>query len=203
MSAVYLAAEQIKPDIIIQLGDSVDFYAHAKFARSHNICTPEEEQLEARQFMENFWKNLKNASPNSECIQLLGNHCVRPMKRIAEKYPELMSFVSLKEYFTFPGVTTNHDTRQEVEIDGVIYTHGHFTQPGAHMRYYLKPVVHGHTHRGSIIYENQYDHPLWELDCGYLADPTIVPLQYTATKRVKWMHGFGLVDKLGARFCPL
>lgn len=203
LTALYLAIEQHKPDIVIQLGDLYDMYAHSKFAKSQDIMTPKEEKLEARQGAEAFWKNVKICAPQAECVQLKGNHCDRPAKRLTEKYPEIANFVSFDEYFEFIGVQTIHDSRQIVEIDGVIYTHGHYTKLGDHAKYFLKPVVHGHTHRAGVLYFNQYDNMLWELDCGYMADNAAIPLQYTATKRTNWVHGYGIVSDSIPAFYPI
>lgn len=197
---IYKVIDNEKPDIVIQLGDLYDFYSHTKFARSHDIMTPKEEASEARLGAEKFWKTIKKITPRSRKIQLLGNHCVRPIKRIQEKYPEIASMIDMKPMFTFSGIETVYDDRSWIEIEGVIYLHGYLTQLGAHTRHFMKPVVHGHSHRGGTVFFNTLHGMLWELDCGYLADKTQAPLMYGPTKNVLWTKGLGIVDSYGPRF---
>ncbi len=208
LTGLYGAIEQIKPDIVLQLGDLYDMYAHSKYARSHDVMTPKEEKLEARAGAEAFWNNVKKCAPNAERVQIKGNHCDRASKRIADKYPEIMSFVSMDEYFEFPGVKTIHDSRQIVIIDNVMYTHGHYTKLGDHAKAYNMSVVHGHTHRAGVFFMNKYDQqgnafPIWELDCGFMADNDAVPMQYTAVRRTNWVHGYGLIQDGQPRFIAL
>ncbi len=197
--------EKEKPDVIMQLGDLFDFFSFSKFARSHDICTPEEEVGEAREFAVKMWENINKLCPRARKIQLLGNHEQRLFKRALERAPEIYSLVQQAggELFKFKNVETINDTRCEMEIEGVVYCHGYLTKLGDHARYLLKPVVHGHSHRGGTHFFNLGGKMIWELDCGYLADPFQVPLQYGPTKTTLWTHGFGIVDKLGPRFISL
>lgn len=204
VSAFYEAIEREEPNIILQAGDSYDMYAHSRFPRSHDLMTPKQEMAEARQFMEAFWKNCgKIAGRKTRLIQILGNHCLRPSKRISESYPEIASLLGIDHLFKYPGVETILDARSEFQIDGVIYTHGHYTKHGQHAAYYGKSVCHGHTHRGNVSYQKLHGRVIWELDVGHLADENAEPLQYTPTKTTKWTVGYGIVDELGPRFIPL
>lgn len=200
----YAAVEREKPDVVIQLGDAMDFYSHSKFARSHDICTPDEEFRESRKFMENFWITCRKlSSKKTRHIQLTGNHEARVLKRIYEKYPEIAVLVDQKSILTFPGVETVHDPRGWVEIDDTIYCHGFFSKPGDHMRFFLKNVIFGHTHRAWTMFMNQYGKTLFEVSSGYMADPNSVPMSYTATKRTNWVKGYTMKDEYGPRFIAL
>jgi predicted phosphodiesterase len=203
LSLIYEIAKTEKPDFIIQIGDLFDLYSHSKYARGHDLCTPQQEILEARQAAENMWSQFSQINPKSSLVQLKGNHDARIEKRVYEKYPEIASLLDLNHLWQFKGVETLLSDRDSLEIDGVIYVHGWLTRIGQHMNYFNKPVVHGHTHRGGIHFEKRGNGVIWELDCGYLADPNAVPLQYGATKTIKWVHGCGLIDILGPRFIPL
>lgn len=200
LKAVYEAIEREKPEIVVQLGDLYDFYSHSKFPRNTDLITSREEICEARQAAEAFWKNVRKSSKRIRCIQILGNHDARPSKRVSERYPEIAHLVGIDDLFRFPGVESVLDTRSELTIEGVIYTHGHFTQHGRHVQYYQKNVVHGHTHRPNVTYHKVHNKLLWELDCGHLADESCEPLQYQATKTTKWGVGYGIIDDLGPRF---
>lgn len=200
----YAAIQKHKPDVIIQLGDLYDMYSHSKFPRNHDIMTPKEEMAEARTFAEAFWKNCrKESSKKTRLIQILGNHDARPGKRVSEQYPEIATLLGIDHLFKFPGVESVLDTRTETIIDGVIYTHGHYTKHGQHAGYYARSVVHGHTHRGNVTFQKLYGKVIWELDCGHMADENAEPLQYTPTKTTKWTVGYGVVDEFGPRFVPV
>lgn len=202
---IYEAISNKKYDVIIQLGDLLDLYSYSKFARSHDICTPKEEVEAGYEWSNNFWKQIHKLAPKSRKIQLKGNHDDRLMKRAFERWPEAASILMRAEHslYKFPNVETIQDSRDPLEIEGVIYIHGYLTKIGDHAKYFLKPVVHGHTHRGGTIFLNMGGRLIWELDCGYMADQNAVPLQYGPTKNVLWTEGYGEIDSLGPRFIPV
>jgi len=205
LSAVYALIDKEKPDVIVQLGDLYDQFSFSKFSRSHDLLTPSEEISEGRECAMNLWTNIrKNCKRTTRLIQLLGNHDDRVAKRIAEKVPEIACLLqsSQNSLFKFPSVETILDSRHELMIDGVIYTHG-FLASGKHVSYFQRSVVHGHTHRGGLYTLEQAGRTLFELDCGFLADRYAVPLRYTPTTTTRWNLGLGLIDSLGPRFIPL
>lgn len=193
---------EVKPFLVIQIGDLYDFFSQSRFPRSHNLITPRDELEKGRAAAEKMWWAVNKASPSSKKLQMMGNHDVRPIKRLIEKAPELEPFFSIKPMFEFDGVETVHDTSQEIVIEGICYQHGH-KKFGEHMKYNLMPSVHGHTHRGGVSFMNLRGHIIWELDVGYLADPGSTPLQYNAQKWVYWTAGAGLIDSKGPRFIIL
>lgn len=205
ISKIYRDIDNENPDYIVQLGDAFDMFAFSKFARTHNICTPEEELEEGRQGAQRFWDNVHRAAPKAKKIQLAGNHEARIVRQCLERFPEVYSLLtrSQGDFWKFPNVQTIHDHRHELEIGGNIYCHGWLAQLGAHARYFLRNVIHGHTHRGGVLFLNLHDRVIWELDCGYLADKYQVPLQYGPTKTTLCVKGYGDIDARGPRFIPL
>lgn len=204
LNLIYQIAIKEKPDVIIQLGDLFDLYSHSKFARGHDLCTPQQEILEARQGAENMWFNLRKVCPKTSMYQLKGNHDARIEKRVAEKYPEIASLLDINHLWKFKNVETLLSDKDQLVIDGVIYVHGWMTKLGDHCRYFNKSVVHGHTHRGGVYFEKRgFDQMIFELDCGHIADVSKQPLQYGPTKTMKHIPGCGLIDVLGPRFIPL
>lgn len=204
LTFIYDIIKQEKPDVIVQLGDLYDFFSFTKFARTHDVCTPKEEIDEGRTAAQIFWNHIKKIAPNADCFQLRGNHDVRIAKRVLDAIPEITSLIepSIEELFKFKGVKTVQDWTDELEIDGVIYTHGHYTKLGDHAKFYLKPVVHGHSHRGGVFFQKMHDYLLWELDCGFCSDESQIPLRYTPTRTTHWTLGCGIIDGLGPRFVP-
>lgn len=192
----------VKPRYIILDGDAHDMYSHAKFPRTHNLFTPREEQAMARKMNEDFWIEIKKRNPNAECVQMLGNHDLRALKRILEAYPEAEDWISekMKELFTFPGVKTVFDPREEFIIGNIAIFHGYRSQLGSHRDYTLLNVITGHTHRGGVVFRKIRNETLWELNCGYAGDPEAKGLTYTPQRITEWTHGFGIVNKYGPQF---
>lgn len=195
-------AETIKPDRIVQIGDLFDNLSHGKFPRSHNIFTPKEEMNEAHRMASEMWTRLRKASPKAECFQILGNHDIRPMRRILESYPEAELFLDFSKWFQFEGVKLQEDSREELILDGVAYLHGYKTQLGQHRDHMLRSCVTGHSHQGGVAYRNINGQVLWELNAGLLGDPESKGLSYTPQRITRWTLGWGFVDEHGPRFIP-
>lgn len=191
--------QEFQPDYVFQIGDLFDFYSWSRFAKK--VTDPEWELKEGRRFAEWFWSEVKKRCPNTKCVQLLGNHCLRPINRVIEKCPELLPFLKWEFAFKFEGVKTVFDTRAEFSIDGINFTHGHRKQ-GTHMLENMMSCVHGHTHTGTVIYKTFRNNLIWELDVGYAADPESEALAYPPKAYVNWTHGFGVIDEHGPRFIP-
>jgi predicted phosphodiesterase len=205
LNQIYAFSEKYKPQIIVQLGDLYDAYSHAKFPRSHNVFTPRDETRMAREMAEEFWRKLQASSPSSKCFQIVGNHDVRPMKKILEVYPEAEDWITerLKSLLTFEGVQTFYDPREELKLPGNIKVfHGYRTQVGSHRDFTLSNVVCGHSHVGGVVFRQVRDEILWELNAGYCGDPNSKGLSYTSQKTIVWTKGWGWVDEYGPRFIP-
>jgi predicted phosphodiesterase len=204
LTFIYELIKEENPDVIIQMGDLYDQFSFSRFARTHDLCTPKEELLEGLAGATNMWNHIRKIAPRAKKIQIRGNHDVRIARRVQEVIPEIESLIepTIDAMFKFKGVQTVMNTREEFEIDGVIYTHGHYMKIGDHAKFYNKPVVHGHRHRAEVWFHDMNDFMLWELDVGFCSDATAVPLRYTATRTTHWTLGCGLIDGRGPRFIP-
>lgn len=191
-----------QPTHVFQMGDLHDQFSQSRFPRKH-IINPYEEIKQSIKMASEFWKDVRRYVPNAHCIQICGNHDSRAEKRIIEKCPELHPLLEdgLRKLYTFTGVETHMDPRQELIVEGINITHGH-RKHGDHMMECMMPTICGHTHVGGVVFKKIRHQLLWELNCGYAADPTHEALKYTAKSYVHWTHGFGVVDKFGPRFIP-
>lgn len=200
------ALKSYSPDYVVQIGDLYDYFSCTRFARSHNVYTPRAEIQRARAMANEFWDRVYNACPKAKLYQISGNHDMRPAKKILESAPELEDAVEMfrKKLFTFDGVHSIYNQREELRIDDVIYIHGHHSRLGAHMMELHENVVCGHTHKGGSIHHPWGGSVKFELNAGFLADRHAPALRYTMYKKFsKWTLGFGKVDEHGGRFCPL
>lgn len=199
-----LFVEKFKPDYVIQLGDAMDQYSMAKFPRSHNIFTPKQEEESARKNLEEFWSEMKKAAPKAKLVQLMGNHDARVLKRTLEVMPAMEHWIDkyFKDIYTFDGVHTVIDPREEYFIEDIAFHHGYRSKLGDHRDYMKMNFVGGHTHRGGVVFRNIKNEILWELNCGLAGDPTTKGLSYTSQKMNDWTLGFAAIDEYGPRFIP-
>lgn len=202
LSKFYEYVEDHKPEWVILNGDAWDMYSHSKFPRSHNVFTPRDERGHSRKSNEDFWSKVRSVSPISKCYQLLGNHDARPLKQVLEHYPAAEDWVEkmLREEFTFNGVTTIYDPREELMIGNIMVHHGYRSKLGEHRDFTHYHAIVGHTHVGGVAFRQIHGQVLWELNSGFAGDPKGKGLTYTPQKITNWTPGFGAVDSLGARF---
>lgn len=193
----------VKPTYVLLNGDAWDMYAHTRFPRSHNVFTPRQEEELSRQANLAFWAEAKRRAPEAICNQRMGNHDIRPLKRVLEVYPEAEDWIAekLKTLFTFPGVTTEMDARQELLIDDdILVFHGYRSKLGDHRDYTMYNAINGHTHVGGVVFRKVRGGVLWEMNSGLAGDPEAKGLTYTPQKITNWTPGFGAIDALGPRF---
>lgn len=205
LDAFYAFVEYHKPEYVIINGDAWDLYSHSKYPRSINIYTPREEQELARKGNEEFWRQIKARCPAAQCVQMLGNHDIRPLKRVLETYPAAEDWVEkiMRELFTFDGVKTVFDYREELMLPGnIMVHHGYRSKLGDHRDYSHFNSIVGHTHLGGSVFRKIRGSVLWELNSGVAGDPESKGLAYTPQKITHWTSGFGWVDAYGPRFIP-
>lgn len=198
--------EREQPEYVIINGDAWDMYSHGKFPRSHNVFTPKDEQQLSRQRNEEFWAKIKAVAPKAICVQMLGNHDIRPMKRVLETYPEAEDWIKekLKTLFTFDGVKTVFDPREELHLNSqIIVFHGYRTKLGDHRDYTLFSTCNGHSHVGGVVFRKVRGMILFELNSGFAGDPEAKGLTYTPQRITNWTPGFAIINKYGPAFVPV
>ena len=193
-----------KPEYIVQVGDGMDMYAHSRFPKSLNVFTPIDEETRAKRNLDEFWKACRSAAPDAKCVELLGNHCVRALKMVLQAAPSVEHWAQkyLKELFTFEGVETILDPRQEYVIADIAFLHGYLGKLGDHRDYMLMNAVRGHDHVGGVTFRKIHGRILWELDAGFAGDINAKGFTYTNQKMTKTTEGFGWIDSYGPRFIP-
>ena len=205
LESIYEFIEKEKPVRVIQIGDLYDMYAHSKFPRSQNIYTPDQEEDLAIDGAKKMWATIRSIIPQAECVQLLGNHDVRPVRRTLEANAPSERAVKhwLEKITTFDGVNTIHDSRQEYIFEGIMAHHGYLGQLGAHMTKNLMNFVCGHTHKGGVVFRRFRGQTFWELNAGLVGDPESKVQSYTPQKNHDCTGGLGFIDQYGPRFIPL
>lgn len=203
LEKVYAFARKTQPDYIIQMGDLLDMYSYGRFPRTHCLLTPKEEIAQGRKMAEEFWREIKSASPFSICHQLLGNHDERPAKKLFDKAPEFEPFFNFKSIFLFDEVITQPSAREELVIQDIVFMHGYRSKIGDHAKHNGMNTVCGHLHRGGTVFQRLGNKTIWELNAGFLADVSSIPLSYTQQRKfAQYQKGIGWVDNFGPRFIP-
>lgn len=197
----YKVADAVEPTHVVQVGDLLDQFSFSRYPRVQKL-DPEQELTDGRLGAEKMWAHFKGLSN----YQLCGNHDDRALKKVLAAAPELASLVgrSLRELYTFPGVKTVHDGREELLLNGIVLQHGHRAKLGDHCTYNLRNTVCGHSHRGGTFFSRDFKKPFWELNAGFLGDVSSRAFGYHAQKRAhKTTLGVGLVQEMGGSMVPL
>lgn len=194
-------ASELKPQVIVQVGDLYDMYAFSKFPRNVNLMTPKQEIDQGLDVTCRMWRDLRKAAPKAKCFCLVGNHDSRPIKRLVEKTPELAMFLDLRSLYDFPGVTMAASERDEMTIDGIMFMHGFRGKLGDHARHNGCNTVTGHSHRGGVAYMRLGKKTIWEMNAGTICDENSEPLSYTRQRQISTVtQGVGFLDDKGPRF---
>jgi hypothetical protein len=137
---------------------------------------------------------------------MLGNHDIRPMKRVLETYPEAEDWIKekLKALFSYEGVKTVFDPREELFLTSqIIVFHGYRTKLGDHRDYTLFSTCNGHSHVGGVVFRKVRGVILFELNSGFAGDPEAKGLTYTPQRITNWTSGFAVINKYGPQFVPI
>ena len=189
---------------IVQIGDLYDLYNLSRYPRSLNIDKPIDEITKARVCAEQMWARLHKLYPKAKCHQLIGNHDERLKKQVMAKLPELYETIDMAHLWEFEGVSTQPSQAEELIIKDIVFIHGHYSRPGAHMNFNMQNTAFGHTHKGSCVFRKMKDSVIWEINAATMADLSSTPLSYTAQRKFSnMMNGFAVIDAFGPRFIPL
>lgn len=144
---------QVKPDIVVLLGDVIDCYAISKFTKDPaRLLSLQVEINKAKCFLD----RVREACGDSEIVYLRGNHEEWWRKYLWSSAKELscLESLSLEENLGLDDLGIIHfRTKTRVQIGGLLYLHGTNVRkaPGgtakAHYEKYGMPVMVGHSHR--------------------------------------------------------
>lgn len=195
LNKIYVAIGLEKPDAVIQVGDLYDQYMFSRYDKDYEELSPKKELDKAKYMANKMWTKINKIVPKAKLYQLLGNHDIRILKQVKRKFPEI--FYMIKEIFddmyTFKKVETMKSDRDFLVIDGVTYCHGWMSRHCVHFR---SPVVRGHSHKACLdLFQGAKTNYLlmYEMQVGCLADETLVPLDYPASKKTGWAAAYGLI----------
>ncbi len=202
--------QKIQPTHVIQMGDLLEQRPFSRFA-GRNGVQAEKELESGNYFSKKMWADIREISPQSECIQLIGNHDLMALRRAQERLPAAQTLVerSIMELYRFDGVHTHSDHRAPFWVKDVRFIHG-YKKFGDHAKTSGHKTVCGHSHKGGVLYM-PYENPdsskrmIWELNAGWLGDEFKFNevFGYTPERMSGYTLGIGHVDDYGPRFIPI
>lgn len=187
--------EDLRPTHVVQVGDCNDFDAVSLHAKKYGRDTALEYELDAGQ---KFRGRLRKAGQGAEMVWLLGNHEDRLHRYVAGSAPraeaamkgwdELLgtepgeAIIPYQSAWKLGRVTFVHD----VGFSGAHATHQTLTAVGG-------SVVHGHTHRGAVVYGGTTEGDRWfGVGAGWLGDVDKINYMSAASTR-GWQLGFATI----------
>lgn len=202
------AARELKPDVLVIIGDYVDCYAVSQFAK-----IPERRQdLKWEVDSSNeLLDALNGIAPTVVFCE--GNHENRLERYLCQRAPELYGMVSAKNLLRIQERGwTWVQYKQWLKIGKVAFAHeiGHCGRNSAmqSLASFGGNIVFGHSHRAGAVYGGTVDGDRhFALNVGWLGDYSQVDYAHQSQMR-DWQHGFGWIEQDGdgnswASFCPI
>lgn len=177
-------------DQVVQIGDMFDFYFLSFHPTSANAMSGNEEINKAMESKEK-WQEVF-----PEIKILIGNHEARLMRRYNYGLIPSRLQKTINEAFGFPDTWTVH---QNLEIDGVLYIHGHGAKGGRDAAINnaiaaRQSVVQGHTHLyGGVKYDTSFGGTVFGLNVGCGVDESQYVFSYAKLSPQSGTLGCGVV----------
>jgi hypothetical protein len=190
----FIESQHIKPDLVVILGDLVDFYEISTFSKDPRRKDIAAEIKEANEFL----ISLRNRYPDARMILYRGNHCERMERYIFKQAPQLADLTE--------GLLEDKLGLSKLNIEYVIdpfcigrlwHLHGHERTGGSYNVEYITNVLWGyildnfvaaHFHRSQQkIFKSIDNNVYWTGVVGYLAK------ELDWARLNKWTSGFGIV----------
>jgi predicted phosphodiesterase len=160
---------------VVFLGDELDHHALSFYSKNPHLPSASDELYQGLQAMDKWYKAFPQA------IVMKSNHGSRPF-RVAHESGLPSQF--LKDYKEYMGAPEGWEWVDELEIDGVKYSHGEDCKGGATGAYHSvtkhrQSCVYGHWHSfGGVIYSATKKDILFGLNCGSLINENSLAFAY-------------------------
>ena len=203
--AIVLLAQQLKPDLIIENGDLVDFGTVSRHPRIMFEERPKVvDELACGQ---KRMREIERAAPKARLVGTFGNHCSRLSSHIAANAPALEGLPGTRFEDYFAAWDFCWQVRINRESISPTFVQ-HRLSGGAHAAYNNArragaTFVSGHTHSQKITPVTTLVGTVWGVDCGCVADVNS-PLfdGYTEAGPKEWRSGFAVLTWCGGILMP-
>lgn len=183
--------EDLEPDVVALMGDMIDFYQVSRF-----------QKLPSRQFQlqddidiaYDLMGQVRAAAPRARIFFTEGNHEDRLQRYLLTRAPELYCLRSMTVPQLLRLSDFNISYENKVNIDGVMFTHGHIVRKysgytAKAMAEEYGTVIFGHTHRLGIYYKRDGRGEVTAVENGCLCE--LSPEYITGV--ANWQQGFTVI----------
>jgi hypothetical protein len=191
--------DKYKPTKIVCIGDSLDMHTLGKWGANPDLPGPADEFAQGLAFMKELYKLFPKA------VEVQSNHNGRYIKRLLEAGIPSTYIRKYEEIMQYP---KGWSMVEDVEIDGVVYEHGHrfggMNAARQAIQANWQSTVFGHHHSGGgITYQANRREMLFGMNCGCLIDIDALAFAYARDSRLKPTLGTGIVNKGVPEFVPM
>lgn len=185
-----------KPEIIVCLGDEVDFHSISRFTPNPDGMSPGQELAAAREHLLPFFHEFPDV------LVCTSNHTVRPLKKMFEGgLPQAL----MPSYSVMLQAPDGWVWAHSHVVDNVRYIHGEGKSGQnshlAFMRGYKQSVVHGHIHSYAAV---SHEGNLFAVNAGCLIDPAAYAYEYAKHMPVTVSLGCAVIEHgRRATFIPM
>lgn len=188
-----------KPEIVIHVGDLLDFYEISNFRRVPLTQTEIVDEIEEGTY---FLEKIRNILPKAKIFYICGNHEFRFQKYLIDNafvfykvfalsLPELLRLKQLGVNFVPLRIQANKFSHNFIQINDILI--GHFDKSLQNAGYtarwlrdfFGKSIITGHTHRLAITYKNFYNETKFGVEAGCLCN-----LEPSYVTSPDWAQGF-------------
>lgn len=203
-----------KPDKIFHLGDLVNFTKISRFEVSNYHVTLKEELETAGKLLDSLMRTAKKANPDVEVWWLMGNHELR-LQTYLSKAEQLEGLqVDGEDVISIPHLLKLkqrgikwRNYKEKYIYRGISLEHGTFVSQKAgqtatkHMERRGRSVIHGHTHRGALVFRRIGDEQQFGMEIGCLCNLNPKP---TYSFEPDWINcvGITLYDPVSKKVFP-
>lgn len=192
--------KDFKPDVLVHMGDLVDFYAVSRFDKDPTKDRGLKHELVT---VKHVLDRLDDLAPRK--IFITGNHCERLEKYVLKNAPALAGIVSLDDVLGLKERGWEVYPYQEPAVIGKLSFVHDLGYAGVNslrqtINAYPANLIMAHSHRFEyLVRGNLRRETMTIANFGWLGDPA--QIDYLPSVKVKqdWSHGFGLIhlDNLG------
>ncbi len=193
------AKKKYAPDVVVDLGDEIDFHALSDYDTDPDGYSPGHELDKAIEHLQELY----NLFPNVKVCT--SNHTARPFKRA---YKSGIPKAFIRDYREFLKAPIGWEWADKHEVDGIIYEHGEGMSgnQGAIKAAVgnMQSTVIGHLHSDAgIQYLANDKHLIYGFNVGCLLDRHAYSAAYGKHMKKKPILGVGIIDKGIPTFIPM
>jgi len=191
----YVESEKINPNLIVILGDLIDFYQISKFDKDPRRKKVSQELSEAREFL----TSLRNRFPDARILYLKGNHTARYEKYIFSNAREIADLVVdlLPQKLGLNELRIEY-LEEPFTIGKLFHLHGHEKPSGAYNVEYVVNVMWKYIYDHFIVaHFHRTQQKIFKSASGKIyigaSIGCLCQLEMDYAKLNNWNHGFAIV----------